>query len=242
MKTMKKLITLAISAIFVMSFSACHNFNIKSKKQIRTHLEPNVVHIGYEGLGHGSGFIINYNGNRFIVTNSHVCQIAVNNILEVKSNLNEDKYLVHVIKRDRLHDICITTVPKHLHGNGLYLGMMPNEGDNVFVLGFPLGNRKTFVFGEYTGEVIIKINYSYNEKECPVKRKTVRGFFGDVVVCQMEMAAGEITSPIYPGNSGSAVVNNRGLVVGVIFAGNPMSNVSNYMIGVRFLKNLLKSL
>ena len=223
--------------------TGCHNYNIKSPKQIRNYLVPRTVWVGVPGSGHGSGSVINYHGKRYIATNAHVCNIAFNHKdIYIKSNLKEKLYKVEIVTVDRRHDICLTTVPHEFRTYGLKLGMQPHEGDDVYVLGFPYSNRKTFVFGEYTGEQTIKVPYDYSKEDCPIDITEVRSIFGLVKVCKLSMVSGEITATIYPGNSGSAVVNNRGLMVGIIFAGDRVSTVTNYMIPVRFLRELLKTL
>jgi len=225
----------------VLLTTSCHNYNTLSPKQIRNKMNYNVLWVGAINGSHGSGSIINYKGYRAIVTNSHVCQLAnKNEELYVKMNLETKLEKVHVIIRDRKHDICLVTVPKTFRSFGLRLGMQPHEGDPVHVLGFPFGNRKSFVFGEWTGEQDITIQYNYTKKQCPGTFKTVNTLFGLYDVCFIKITAGEITASTFPGNSGSAVVDNRGLVVGTLFAGSGASTVSNYIVPVRFLKKLFK--
>lgn len=239
-----KFLKMVGTMLFLFSFlTSCnmHNFNIKTPREIRSILEPNVLWIGSLSGSHGSGFISNYKGFRGIVTNSHVCEIAKNGVqLYVKTNLNEQTHRVEILHRDRSNDLCITTVPKKLRSKGLTLGMQPHEGDSIYILGFPYGNRKTFVSGEWTGEKTITILYSYSKKECPGRFKNVISYFGKFTTCYIDILSGEITASIYPGNSGSAVVNNRGLVVGVVFAGSSNSTVSNYLVPVRKLRNAFK--
>ena len=233
---------LGVAILLCLTVSSCHNYNTMTPKQIRTKMEPNALWVGAKNGGHGSGFIANYKGFRAIVTNSHVCQLANNNDeLFVKKNLETKLRTVKVLFRDRKHDVCITTVPKVFRSSGLKLGMQPHEGDPIYVLGFPYGNRKSFVFGEWTGEQTITIAYSYSKKECPGRYKTIQGIFGQYSACYIDIKAGEITASTFPGNSGSAVVDNRGFIVGVLFAGSSNSTVSNYISPVRNLRKLFKT-
>ncbi len=231
-----------IIIITLMVLTSCHTSNTLTNRQIRTKMEPNVVYVGAKTGGHGSGFVANYKGFRAIVTNSHVCQLAnSNDELFVKKNLETKLRKVKVLYRDRKHDVCITTVPTVFRSSGLRLGMQPHEGDSIYVLGFPFGNRKSFVFGEWTGEQSITIAYRYTKKQCPGRYKIINTMFGKYEACFIDMKAGEITASTFPGNSGSAVVNDRGLLVGVLFAGSNNSTVSNYIVPIRFLRSLFKT-
>jgi len=230
---------ISILLTLLLTLMSCHNYNNQTIQQIK-HLGANTtVWIG-KGNSHGTGFIVKHQGVRYIATNSHVCNISNNSEIDVKTNLNETVYKVNIIIMDRDHDLCLTTVPKELRSNGLKLGIQPHELDAVHVIGFPSNNLKSYVSGVYTGErKDIAIDYPYSKKECPIKM--TRHWFYQTLMCTLNILSGEITASIFGGNSGSAVLNNKGFIVGVVYASSSNTTVSNYMIPVRFLRKLIEN-
>jgi hypothetical protein len=80
-----------------------------------------------------------------------------------------------------------------------------------------------------------------SQEECElIDGKWLEGGFFMPSVCIEKISAFGISSPSYPGNSGSPVVNKWGNVVGVLFAGNRTQLNDSYMVPFHELKNFLK--
>lgn len=154
-------------------------------------IEPTVVLIiTYDNtgkpLGQGSGFFISDNGD--VITNRHVLEganraelkIADGKVFNIKKILGEDEDsdLIRVS----------TDVPKKFVNTLSISGSLPETGEQVVVIGNPLGFERTVSDG-----IVSAIRESL--------------LWGGRVV--------QITAPISPGSSGSPVVNLKGEVIGV---------------------------
>jgi len=136
-------------------------------------------------LGQGSGFFINPEG--YIVTNYHVLKGADSAIIKTVDN---KVYVVKgVIAEDRGADLVMVTTdaPKDSIEYIKISAELPKEGENILVIGSPLGLEHTVSNG---------IVSSIRDIED----------FGKLI---------QITAPISPGSSGGPVVNQKGNVIGV---------------------------
>lgn len=135
-------------------------------------------------FGHGSGFFVSLDR---IVTNYHV--IADAYTVEVKTIDGKVFAVDRILAIDRRGDLALLHANLQATTRVAQLTMartLPQEGENVFVIGSPLGLEGT------TSEGIVSAV------------RFVEGF-GYVV---------QITAPILPGSSGGPVLNMQGKVVG----------------------------
>ena len=153
----------------------------------------------------GTGFLVNVpNYGKFIVTNRHVCEI---DNLETKYLIvaNEESGTIYTARRrsiSNLTDLCIVYAPSEVLGSldGLELAdreARPNE--LTLVMGHPYLKPLTV----YSGHLVNTIVQPYDLNEDPPTKF---------------MRMGRLSFMVFPGNSGSPVLNADGKVTGVVFA------------------------
>tara|TARA_Y100000310_G_scaffold154622_1_gene154145 strand:+ start:1880 stop:3142 length:1263 start_codon:yes stop_codon:yes gene_type:complete len=140
------------------------------------------------GLSTGTGFFISNNGH--VLTNSHVIEGASS----ISIILNGRTIVATLVDHDRNNDIALLKVNEAVEGLPIELKKKTKQGTEITVLGYPniglQGNEKKATFG------YINAN---------------SGIQGDTRYFQ-------ISSPIQPGNSGSPMVNDKGVVIGIASA------------------------
>ncbi|WP_053226105.1 S1C family serine protease [Solirubrobacter soli] len=162
-----------------------------------------VRNISCEGIATGSGFPIDHHT---IITNRHV--LAGASVLELNTwdgtSLDAD---VDESSTARLVDIGVTKVGTTLPEVAT-LGADPKPGQRVTAVGYPLGGELTLS----PGRVIGYLDGS--------KLPSGVAFGGKVM---------QVSSRIKHGNSGGPLLDSKGRVVGVIFAGEPGATDQDFM-------------
>lgn len=144
------------------------------------------------GRIYGTGFHIKYKGKYYIMSNRHVCN-AFDLPLRVQNNIVKKLYV------SEEWDICVT----ESHRN---VGFEISDEDlnllqPITTIGYPLGYGKSIEKGRLILlETMTCIWYGPGKERCQISLLT--------------------SAQIYPGNSGSPVLNNDGKVVGVMYAGS----------------------
>jgi S1-C subfamily serine protease len=140
------------------------------------------------GISTGTGFFISNDG--YVLTNSHVIEGSSN----ISIILNGKSVSASLIDHDSSNDIALLKVDKSVEGLSIELKKKTKQGTEIAVLGYPniglQGNEQKATFG------FINAN---------------SGIQGDTRYFQ-------ISSPIQPGNSGSPMVNEKGVVIGIASA------------------------
>lgn len=156
-----------------------------------------------------SASIIEYKGVNFSVTNRHCCN-AMKDIFPKKKRLVGNR-MEDVLAVSTSHDICILTADKR--DKALKLASKPAKRfQKVMVFGYPRGLLLTPRFGHILQP---------SEETCIL--------YDDGVKCEN----GIVTSVlVYPGNSGSPLLDTKGRVVGLIYAG---SGFVQYSIAVKLV-------
>lgn len=147
-------------------------------------------------LSSGSGFVIEKNGKKYIVTNAHVIENADDSegSLYIYS-YNRNKYEVKLIGGDSWFDIAVlefVDAPGNEFKTMNFAEKNPRIGEKVYAIGNPLGTKPNTV----TYGVISALN------------RTTEGLTGKHGYLQS-------TATIIWGNSGGPLVNAKGEVVGV---------------------------
>lgn len=142
-----------------------------------------------EQIGFGSGVIISKDG--YIITNNHV----VENANEVSISLNDNReFTAKVIGTDKLSDIALLKI----------------DGDNFPYLTF--GNSDELKVGEWVLAVGNPFNLTSTVTAGIVSAKNRGNVMGEGLGIQSFI---QIDAAVNPGNSGGALVNTRGELVGI---------------------------
>ncbi len=144
----------------------------------------------------GSGFIIEKNGKKYIITNAHVIENASDEPESIYVyTINRSKYEVKLVGGDSFYDLAILEFvdqPGNETSIMRFTKKDPRLGERVFAIGNPLG--------EYPYSVSDGIISAKNRV-----RGSMTGKFGFL----------QTTATIIWGNSGGPLVNEKGEVVGV---------------------------
>lgn len=201
---------------------------------IRSIAEKNSVKIvGMEGMG--TGFhVIAPSGKVYIMTNKHICQMT--GPLKVYEYGSIDGVDRKIIKISEKHDLClIEALANHKSGIKLSKAALEN-GDIAYTLGHPRGVALTVANGEKIDDKPIQIPDELNaDGSC--SGEMIFTFFGEL--CIVTRLTNQYSTPTYPGNSGSAIVNKYGCLVGVIFAGDPSVENQGFGVPLSFIKDFL---
>lgn len=141
-----------------------------------------------KGISTGTGFFISNDG--YVLTNSHVIEGSSN----ISIILHGKSVSASLVDHDPSNDIALLKVDKVVEGLPIELKNKTKQGTAIAILGYPniglQGNEQKATFG------YINAN---------------SGIQGDTRYFQID-------SPIQPGNSGSPMVNNQGVVIGIASA------------------------
>lgn len=167
----------------------------------------------------GSGFVVSGN---IIATNYHVVRDADKIKVLLNVNGSFEEYNARVLSTDRTNDLALltikdekfrplSTVPYKIVSN------VVDVGTSVFTMGYPMSD----VLGNE-----VKITDGI------ISSRT--GYEGDAVAYQ-------ISAPIQPGNSGGALFDKKGNLVGITNAGIHAAENVGYAIKSSYLVNLIES-
>ena len=167
----------------------------------------------------GSGILIS---GKVIVTNKHVIEDAERIEVSLNNNGAAESYNARVLTVDKANDLAILVIKdekfKELPDAPFnILNSTVDVGSSIFTMGYPMSN----IMGDE-----VKVTDGI------ISAKS--GFEGDVSTYQ-------ISSPIQPGNSGGALFDKKGNLVGITNAGIPSAENVGYAIKSSYLYNLVDS-
>ena len=182
---------------------------------------PNIATVPSQKSASGTGFAITPNG--LIVTNNHVIDGAKNITVKGVNGDFSKSYNAKFIIADKNNDLAIIQIedPSFRLLSAIPYVISPktaDAGSSVFVLGYPL--RASM------GDEIKLTNGIISSKS---------GFQGDVTTYQ-------ISVPVQPGNSGGAMYDSKGNVVGIVNAKLVGAENASYAIKTPYLMNLIETL
>ena len=174
-----------------------------------------------EWAGNGSGIIISKEG--YIITNYHVIEDA--DEIEVEFILNEEiqKFNAEIVKSDKINDLAIIKI-FDMKFDGLdkipynFKTRTADVGTKVYAFGYP--------------KALTGMGKEIKVTEGIISSKT--GIMGDITTYQ-------ITAPIQAGNSGGALFDDKGNLIGINssrFNSDETENV-NYSIKSSYIVNLI---
>ena len=177
------------------------------------------IEIDTELKATGSGFVVSGN---IVATNYHVVNDAENIRILLNVNGSFEEYNARILTIDKTNDLALLTIKddKYKPLNTVPYSIIPNTvdvGTSVFTMGYPMSD----VLGNE-----VKITDGI------ISSKT--GYEGDAVTYQ-------ISAPIQPGNSGGALFDKKGHLVGITNAGIPSADNIGYAIKSSYLLNLIDS-
>lgn len=192
------------------------NNQYKTDKQ----LASNVVAFNsfVKGKTYGTGFHVNYLGKTFILTNKHVCDAGLR--IDKGKALRVNNRIVKIIKIDDQHDLCAVEATQ---SKGLSLAAREAEVlDSITLIGHPRG-LPTIVRKGAIVEHGLQACISYYEG----------------VRC---LESTRISALAYPGNSGSPVLNIKGNIVGVLFAGSSYYPHEPLIVPYAYVKQFIQKI
>lgn len=206
-----------------------------------------IVH-NYLGSG-GTGWVTTVKGKTYVITNGHVCGVAVDGMVVV--NYRGEDYLVKVIGAWDKHDLCAVEAPPNVTG-GFKIASDVVQGEVVYTLGHPYLEPNTITKGELSGLAATRIQIGQNltPAQCSgegyelIPSVQINPFLllgGIENICIRTLTAQASPVTILPGNSGSPTVNIYGNVVAVAYAANEFGTRS-YHVPLEFLKEFLGNL
>ncbi len=180
--------------------------------------------IGYPDRVMGSGFFVENEG--YILTNYHVIASEVDPEYEGYSRLYvrlpghaDEKIPAKVVGWDRIFDLALLKVevePEFVFRAIGDISAVP--GEKVFVIGSPVD---PFLENTITSGIISAVG----------RRRLLQ--MGDVL---------QVDAPVNPGNSGGPLINERGELIGVVFAGYQFFKGLNFAIPVHWVSKMLPRL
>jgi hypothetical protein len=180
----------------------------------QSHAATNVFRIYADGSG-GTGYLIqDWRFGIVVMTNRHICDIGPEAGIFV---LDQDgiQYLSKVRRIAKLTDLCLLEPPQELLAKygGLSLApdaYRPESYETLFVYGHPGLRKLTSSSGPFVNESWIpRIGQDHIDAET--------------------MKVGRADIVIYPGSSGSPVLNSKGEVVGTVFAYEGRNHIALYV-------------
>lgn len=172
--------------------------------------ESNVFRVISEtpyGVGGGTGYLVHTEeyGTIFL-TNKHICDMDPPSNIFVADQDDGTRYLTKIIRKAKKTDLCILETPPALAAkhHGLILAPPTRHlqyGEVLYVYGHPGLRKLTGSHGIFINETFAAIT------------ETERGY-----IDAEKIELGRVDVAIFPGSSGSPVLDQEGVVVGTIFA------------------------
>lgn len=167
----------------------------------------------------GTGFAIKWQGQSYIMTNAHVCGYDIDKTpVKVIQLPNGKRVKRKVLKTDPSKDLCLVEGVDELPTLKLNLKIL-KQFDKLHVLGHPFLRPITYRSGFYMFNDKVRLVVPIdNPFICAENNGTIGSSWGGGFLCELSYDSYVTDLKIFPGNSGSPIVDNFGYVRGVVFA------------------------
>lgn len=190
----------------------------------------------------GTGWILKSTLTKsFIVTNGHVCNLHKRSgSLMIRTH--KGAFQAERIKYSNLHDLCLVEVFADLGVDTKIADSSPERGEKIYISGhprlFPLMVTEGYMSNNIQVSIVTEI------RQCKDNEEDQANLYCQMmgVVPIIKNYESKMTSAfIAGGNSGSAVYDSRGEVVGVVFAGSESGYSQSIIVPLEFLRNFVSS-
>lgn len=160
-------------------------------------------------MGYGSGVVFQTTANgSYILTNHHVCHIDLSDVFEMAArgqvgsmknmvkSLGGERSQVKILKKDSKKDMCVVFADNFFLPAVKLAPQIPSIGETVYVVGAPRG----YYVPKYSAVPIFQGIFNGYDTHWADKH-TITAMF---------------SVRIAPGNSGSAIFNRKGQLIGVV--------------------------
>lgn len=213
-------LTTVLAAYVLAQFPQLHRDYIRFSVASKTYYMSNEA--GNHG---GTGVHVKAaSGKTYLITNAHVCEVGENGIIWVSDGTR--RMPKRIIESSPVTDLCLVEPVEGV--SGLSLGSAPRVGQLVHAIGHPRLQPTTMTTGEVVAqqEVMVMDFMIANDEDrakCSKPKQKIfkaQSFFGEVEVCVVDIQAYSTTINIIGGSSGSPMVDWKGDLVGLMFAGD----------------------
>lgn len=188
--------------------------------------------------GGGSGVILKSTSEKStILTNGHVCEVVKKGGLvhSVKGKTAVERYT-----KSEQHDLCLIEVIEDLGIDSEIASSAPTSLDLTYVAGHPFLYPTMITEGHFGSSMIIRIMLGI--KGCTKEDIKKNGFYcwtyGGLPIIR-ELNTNIVSNLVAPGNSGSAVYNNSGKIIGLIFAGSGRGMSPGIIVPFEYIKSFV---
>lgn len=233
---MNKIVLLASLLFSQLVFGA----EINLPKTVEELKETSVRIYNLEMNSGGTGSIFkSYDNATHILTNKHICRlIEPGGIVDYKGK----QYLVTHYKKFQQHDLCLIRIASNLGVNLRIAQTINKVSSKAIVSGHPslLPHIATVGHLSEREDIQLIVGIKQCTKEDYANDPDTCIFFGGMPVIET-LDSQLISNLIKPGNSGSAVFNDKGEVIGVVFAGSGRDFSYGYIVPQIYLYYFLEN-
>jgi S1-C subfamily serine protease len=168
----------------------------------------------------GTGWVVRLpSGERFTVTNGHVCALAEDGFMVAKRDGSDAIQYLRVIKVSDTTDLCLLTPATR--ARGLLISEQEFDWPKLTTVGHPQLRPLTLQTGQATRRLMADILEGPADENCKGvtrQKRPMLTFEGPADFCIRWIDSYDTTLLVYGGQSGSPVMDDDGAVVGVVYA------------------------
>lgn len=204
---------------------------VKHPKTVAELKETSVRIMNLEMSSGGTGSILkSFSNSTHILTNKHICRlIEPGGVVDYKNK----QYLITHYKKFPQHDLCLVRIATSLGIDIEVSETLAKVSSKAIVSGHPSLLPHITTSGHLSErqdiDLVIGLKECTEEDYKNPDNALACVFFGGYPVIKT-LDAQLISNLIKPGNSGSAVFNDKGEIIGVVFAGNGRDFSYGYIV------------